>query len=275
VHRDARRTAPGDAPSSSVTPRSGLSLLSRFDNERPGATAAWTRTLPRFSSLGPRNHIAKVRRGVPEPRLPHPNSPRFLRDILATEHSSACSAAGASVDLCFAMSVASNSNLRVRRQAGDCIQDRTPGRPPCAPRDRFPGERSSGSRWRLVVARFRVRPEGGVRIEACDGLRWPRGARRRDKRRLPLSRRPSHLTSRVSASPDFCSWSPSARSGTRYPTAPAATKQQPCGSGIEPTFTLEIAAIARIVLANAVGADRGFVHRDGRRVRPAPVIRLG
>jgi hypothetical protein len=45
---------------------------------------------------------------------------------------------------------------------------------------------------------------------------------------LPQSRRPSHLTRSAPASPDVCSRSKVARSGTLDPTAPVATLQKSC-----------------------------------------------
>jgi len=55
--------------------------------------------------------------------------------------------------------------------------------------------------------------------------------------------------------------------GSLVKTAPMATKQQPCGSG-QAALTLEFGAIARKVLAHAVGADRDPVprHAFGHRL---------
>jgi hypothetical protein len=49
-----------------------------------------------------------------------------------------------------------------------------------------------------------IRPEGGVRIEACDGPEMAERAPRRDKRRLPLSRNSSTLAAVLARPRSFC-----------------------------------------------------------------------
>ena len=82
------------------------------------------------------------------------------------------------------------------------------------------GGDDAGSR----AARIAQKEASGSR--PATGLRWPRGARRRDKRRLWLSRSPSYLDAAAAASSDFCFGSTGTPSISAGSMAAGATNQQ-------------------------------------------------
>jgi hypothetical protein len=99
---------------------------------------------------------------------------------------------------------------RLRRRPG-----RSTGRTPASGRRRQP---------RAERLRLCCRPEGGVRIEACDGPDMAERAPRRDKRRLP-SRSTGRVALDAASDRHFSFGATSPESRSRGVTAPWATKQ--------------------------------------------------
>ena len=91
---------------------------------------------------------------------------------------------------------------------------------------RFLGKRACGRGHLRRRVGSRVRPRGGASDGGCIG---PRRAPRRNKRRLPQSRRSRHLSGSVLAESDFSSGPAVSRSSSLRLGSPPATARKPTG----------------------------------------------